>query len=184
MNLPRIESERLVLRPPSESDIPSMPAVFSDPEIYANTRSIPYPYTESDAAEAIKRFTRLRDADESHVFFIDLIDTGDLIGSVGTLNIKGREQAEFGYAIGRKWWGRGYATEASAALLRFCFTDLGFHELCAHAMTRNPASSRVLQKLGMRSVGVLPNECEKDGEFFDAEGFTLTREQWAAGIEQ
>jgi len=178
MNLPRLESERLVIREPSPTDIPSMPAVFSDPDIYAHTRTIPYPYTEAAAAEAIERFARLSQTGEAQTFFIELKDTAELIGSVGTLNIEGRKQAEFGYAIGRKWWGKGYATEASRALLNYCFNDLGFRELCAHAMTRNPASSRVLQKLGMRSVGVIPGACEKDGVLHDAEGYTITRDQW------
>ena len=180
MSALRFESARLVVRDPSEADIPAMPGVFCDPDIYANTRSIPYPYTEKDAAEAIERFARLRAEDASHTFFIDLKETGELIGSVGSLNIKNRESAEFGYAIGRAWWGRGYATEASGRLLDHCFDDLGFAEMYAHAMTRNPASIRVLQKLGMRSEGVIPNLCEKDGEHFDAEGFTITREQWQA----
>ncbi len=184
MNLPRLETERLVLRAPSEADIPAMPAVFSDRDIAAFTRSIPYPYTEADAAEAIARFERLRAAGDALTLLIDLSETSTLIGSIGFLNIKGRDEAEFGYVVGRPWWGRGYATEACSALLAYGFATLGFAELCAHAMTRNPASSRVLEKIGMRSVGVLPNQCEKDGEFFDAEGFTLTRDEWAAGIQR
>ena len=180
MNPVRFESERLVIRDPSPADVPAMPGVFSDPEIYAYTRTIPYPYTERDAVEAIERFARLRAEGAAHALFIDLKETGELIGSVGTLNIKERESAEFGYAIGRAWWGRGYATEASAALLDYCFDELGFEEMYAHAMTRNPASVRVLQKLGMRSLGVIPGACEKDGVSYDAEGFTITRDQWQA----
>lgn len=184
MKLPRLETDRLLIRAPSEADLSAMPGLFSDPDIHAYTRSIPYPYTHDDAVGALERFERLRRAGEAITLFVDLKETGELVGSIGFLNIKGRDEAEFGYVVGRPWWGRGYATEACRGLLAYGFATLGFGELCAHAMTRNPASSRVLEKIGMRSVGVLPNQCEKDGEYFDAEGFTLTREEWAAGIER
>ncbi len=181
MDYPRLETERLVLRAPGQADLPAMPALFSDPDIHAYTRSIPYPYTHDDSVAALQRFEKLRSAGEAITLFIDLKETNQLVGSVGFLNIKPREEAEFGYIIGRQWWGRGYATEACRALLAWGFGTLGFNEVCAHAMTRNPASSRVLEKLGMRSLGVIPAKCEKDGEYHDAEGFVLTKAEWTEG---
>ena len=82
--------------------------------------------------------------------------------------------------MGRAWWGRGYTTEACDALLAHGFGPLGFDEIVAHAMTHNPASIRVLEKLGMRSLGIIPDACEKDGCRYDAEGFALTRREWEA----
>ena len=58
-------------------------------------------------------------------------------------------RAELGYWIGVPWWNRGYATEAGRALLDFGFGTLGLHRIMAHHMMRNPASGRVMQKLGM-----------------------------------
>lgn len=178
MKLPRIETDRLVLRAPSRADLAAMPGVFSDPDIHAYTRSFPYPYTTRDAAEALDRFERFRGEGAALTLFIDLKASEQLIGSIGFLNIKGTAEAEFGYVIGRAWWGNGYATEACRGLLAFGYETLGFAELCAHAMVRNPASVRVLEKLGMRSLGVLQGACEKDGERFDAEGFVLTKTEW------
>ena len=106
-----------------------------------------------------------------------------MIGLVVLAMSEDRQSAELGYAIGRPWWGRGYATEASRALLNYGFEFLGLEEINAHAMLRNPASSNVLRKLAMRSVGLITDACEKDGERFDAEGFVISREQWESASQ-
>ena len=55
-------------------------------------------------------------------------------------------QAELSFWVGRPFWGRGYASEAAAALIRYGFDSLGLNRIYAHHMSRNPASGRVLQK--------------------------------------
>jgi ribosomal-protein-alanine N-acetyltransferase len=178
LDLPTLETDRLIIRPPADSDIVSMPGVFNDPDIYAYTRNIPYPYTESDAEKCLARYRRLADEGKAITLFPTLRDTGALIGLVVLVLADDEGEAELGYAIGRPWWGRGYATEASRALLDYGFEELALEEINAHAMLRNPASSRVLEKLGMRSTGVMTDACEKDGEKFDAQGFVISRAEW------
>lgn len=68
--------------------------------------------------------------------------------------------AEIGYWIGKPWWGRGFATEAARALVQHCFGRGGFKRLiCAHFVD-NPASQRVIHKLGFRYVGPAKGWCE------------------------
>ncbi len=178
MELPRLETERLVLRAPSESDVPAMPGVFHDPDIYAYTRNIPYPYTPDDAVAAIDRYRRLADEGRAMTLFPELIETGEMIGLAVLVVEADRPVAELGYALGRRWWGRGYATEACRAMLAYGFGTLGLDEINAHSMVRNPASARVLEKLGMVSLGEIAKACEKDGLLYDAHGYVMNRAQW------
>lgn len=177
---PCIETERLVLREPTEADLPHMPGVFNDPEIYAYTRNIPYPYGEADAVAALSRYRRLAAAGEALTLFPECRASGEMIGLVVLILTPGEPVADLGYALGRAWWGKGFATEAAAAAVGYAFASLGVDEVNAHAMVRNPASSRVLEKVGMRAVGIAEGLCKKDGEEFDAAGYAVTRTEWEA----
>lgn len=175
---PRIETERLVLREPTESDLPAMPGVFHDPEIYAYTRNIPYPYRPAEAEEALARYRRIAAAGEALTLFPELRSTGEMIGLVVLILEPSSTVGEIGYALGRPWWGEGFATEAAGALVGYAFDALRLEKATAHAMLRNPASSRVLEKIGMRPVGIAEGLCKKDGESFDAAGYEISREEW------
>jgi [ribosomal protein S5]-alanine N-acetyltransferase len=65
--------------------------------------------------------------------------------------------------VGRPYWGRGYATEAAREVMRYGFGALGLARIFATAMSRNPASIRVLEKIGMREEGVLRGHVTKWG---------------------
>jgi ribosomal-protein-alanine N-acetyltransferase len=81
---------------------------------------------------------------------IVLRETTELCGAI-SLGINQRHQhAELGYWLGVPHWNRGYATEATTALLSYGFTTWQFHRIYARHFTRNPASGRVMQKLGMK----------------------------------
>ncbi len=181
LTLPTIETSRLRLRPPAESDLPAMPAVFNDPDIYAYTRNIPHPYGDAEARAALERYARLAHEGRGLVLFPEERATGAMVGLVVLAIERDKNEAELGYAIGRAWWGKGYATEASRALLEYGFKALGLDRIHAHAMVRNPASARVLAKLGMKPVGVAPGKCEKDGEHHDAHAFMIDRLAWDGG---
>ncbi len=178
MNAPEILTPRLQLCEPTARHIAQLPAVLNDPEIAANTLTIPHPYTRDDAIAAIKRFATTHADDTGFVRFIERRDDGTLVGSIGFAFHDDGARGELGYAIGRQWWGAGYATEAAGAMVTYGFLSLGFERITAHAMLRNPASSRVLQKLEFESLGVVCGACRKNDEDIDADGYILTREQW------
>ena len=169
-----IMTARLVLRCARVSDAAAMPAVFNDPDVERFTRSIPYPYGTAEAEEAIARFAAQQAAGEGTVRLITEKEGGGVVGSVG-LAARGENAAELGYVVGRAWSGRGYATEAAAALLDHGFRVLGLDEIVAHAMIENPASSQVLRKIGMISLGVTCEVCGKRGVPIDVHGFRLDR---------
>ena len=77
------------------------------------------------------------------------------------------EHAEMGYWIGKPYWGQGYAAEASLAVLAYGFDQLGLHRIWARHMRRNPASGRVMQKMGMLYEGCMCQHVKKWDEFED-----------------
>lgn len=141
-------SERLFLRPAFPEDWAAIKACLgADEGIVRNLARAPWPYGE-DAARAFAAMTQ--DARLPH-FLVTLPGTG-VIGSAGLGEHEG--EAELGYWIARKHWGQGYATEAARAVLRIART-LGHGRIIAGHFTDNPASGRVLTKLGFVPTGAM-----------------------------
>ncbi len=139
-------SERLFLRPAFPEDWAAIAACLGgDEEIVRNLAHAPWPYGE-DAARAFAALTQ--DARLPH-FLVTLPGVG-VIGSAGLGEHEG--EAELGYWIARAHWGQGYATEAARAVLRIART-LGHRRIVAGHFTDNPASGRVLAKLGFVPTG-------------------------------
>ncbi|GMA86662.1 hypothetical protein GCM10025868_19120 [Angustibacter aerolatus] len=83
-----------------------------------------------------------------------------------------------GYVLAERVWGRGYATEAARAVLRWAFDTLDLHRVQAEVDTRNAASARVLQKLGFVLEGTLREDCVVAGEVSDTWVHGLLRREW------
>ena len=164
---PTLHTARLALGALSEQDLPALIALAGAFEIADTTATIPHPYSEDDA-----RIFLALDAAESAagdaVRFAVRLEGEGLIGVVGLQQIaRDRLRAELGYWIGVPWWGKGYATEAARAVVRYGFDELGLHKIHAHYLTRNPASGKVLERVGMRREGMLREEVRKWGRFED-----------------
>ena len=80
-------------------------------------------------------------------------EPGDLIGDAGVGLIDGVAEFELGYALGRRWWGRGYATEAALAVRDHALGELALPEVLALVRPDNAASIHVVEKIGMELVG-------------------------------
>ncbi len=88
--------------------------------------------------------------------------------------------AQPGYWIGRPYWNRGYATGAGRAVLAFAFGEPGLNRVYAHHFSGNPASGRVLQKLGMRHEGRPRQHVRKWEGYEDLELCGILRSEWPA----
>jgi RimJ/RimL family protein N-acetyltransferase len=86
------------------------------------------------------------------------------------------DRAELGYWIGKPFWGRGYATEAARALVQYGFDTLGLHRIYARHLTRNPASGRVLHKIGMTHEGYRRKHEKKWGIYEDDKLYGILRD--------
>ena len=86
--------------------------------------------------------------------------------------------AELGYWIGVPYWGKGYATEAAKAVVRYGFEQIKLNRIFAHHFKPNPASGKVLRKIGMKYEGCMRQHVRKWDEFVDLELYAILREEW------
>jgi [ribosomal protein S5]-alanine N-acetyltransferase len=174
MDLPRLETSRLQLRAYREADIPELVPLIGAREVAATTGRIPYPYTENDA----RTFLASIGSDDEVRLSIRLRTDDHLIGGIGLrLNVQ-HHHAELGYWLGVPYWGNGYATEAARAMLRYGFQKLGLHRIFASHFKNNPASGRVLKKLGMLYEGCQREHVCKWDQFIDSELYGILRRDW------
>ena len=106
---------------------------------------------------------------------------GRLIGTGGFVywNIA-HARAEIGYAIGPKYWGQGYMTEAVGAMLRFGFQRMELNRIEARCEVENIASARVMEKCGMSFEGILRHHMLVRGSFRDLKMYSMLRQEWEA----
>lgn len=180
IHLPAIETARLRLRPLLEADIPAHYAVFSDPDVarYWSRE----PWTDLAQAEESMKSILAAQADGSEARFgIELLSTGELIGNVGLHHFFGsNRRCEIGYALGSGHWGQGYATEALRVAIRHGFDALDLNRIEADIDPRNIGSARVLEKLGFRKEGFMPERWFVFGEFADTVNYGLLKRYWEA----
>lgn len=171
---PILRTERLVLRPFTPADAPAVERLAGAYEIALNTLLIPHPYPAGAAAQWIASHDA--DWDEDRLIHF-AIDDGQLAGAMG-LVLKGDAIAEIGYWIGVPFWGRGYASEAGREVMRYGFEELQLHRIFAGHFARNPASGRVLQKIGMLYEGTLRQHLKKWDEYLDIAHYGALRAEW------
>jgi [ribosomal protein S5]-alanine N-acetyltransferase len=174
-----IQTERLTLRPLTLEDAPTVQQLAGRREIAAMTLSIPHPYSLEQAQDWLAKRLAAVTEGKDVVFGIVSNNTGQLIGAVGLREIDAdHSRAEMGFWIGVDWWGQGYATEASRAVVRCGFEQLKLNRIYAHHMTKNPASGRVLEKVGLRREGLLRQAMRKWDHYEDIMLYAILREDW------
>ena len=176
MNRPTLRTKRLTLRQFTLDDASDVQRLCGAYEVALNTLVIPHPYPDGAAEEWISKHQD--DFDANRVIHFAL-DDGQLVGAMG-LVMKDEGIAEIGYWIGVPFWGRGYATEAAAEVIRYGFEERGLLRIFAMHYSRNPASGRVLQKIGMKHEGTLRRHLKKWDEYVDLVCYGMLREDWAA----
>ena len=174
MKSPTLRTERLLLRAYERSDVPALLPLIGAREVAATTLRIPHPYKEEDA-EVL--FTP---SEENVRLAVTLQAEQRLIGGIGLRLDSPHNRAELGYWIGFPYWGRGYATEAAQAVVRYGFEILNLHRIYAEHFGNNPSSGRVLRKLGMKPEGYLPQHILKWGEYLDVAVYGMLRTDFKA----
>jgi RimJ/RimL family protein N-acetyltransferase len=177
---PRLTTQRLLLRAFALSDAADVERLAGDFAIADTTLEIPHPYLPGMAEEWFSTHGPKFEAGEMIALAITARDGGELIGAVG-LGIRQRfDRAELGYWIGKPYWGRGYATEAATALMEYGFRELGLNRIFAVHFRRNPASGRVMQKLGMTQEGLFRQHIKKWDRYEDEVIYGMLRSDWEA----
>lgn len=177
-----IPTPRLRLRPLTSGDIPALLAYRGDPEV---CRYLPFePMDERVLAHRLATDLGRREITapgQGLTLGIEQAGDGRLVGDV-VLFLHSTEHAggEIGYVLHPGVTGRGYATEASAAVLDLAFGELGLHRVIARMDARNTASTRVAARLGMRREAWFRSNEKFKGTWSDELVFALLDEEWRA----
>ncbi len=147
-----IESGRLILRPFSLSDVKRVSALAGDKQISEMTANIPYPYSVSDVENWIRTHDELFLSGKGVVYAIVLKDSAELIGAISFPKLE-NGLGVLGYWLGVPYWGCGYATEASKALISYSKKHYGLTRLKVMHLVGNERSKSVIEKLGVKYVG-------------------------------
>ncbi|PMB53256.1 GNAT family N-acetyltransferase [Fischerella thermalis CCMEE 5201] len=175
---PTLQTQRLTLRPFCVADAGDVQHLAGAREIAAMTLIIPHPYEDGMALEWIKTHPIAFSEGKDVNFAIALNNTGKLCGAIGLGVNQEHNHAELGYWIGKSFWGKGYCTEAAKAVLRYGFEKLGLHRICASHFSHNPASGRVMQKIGMTYEGCRRQHICKWGQYEDIIDYGILKSEW------
>jgi RimJ/RimL family protein N-acetyltransferase len=149
-----IETKRLLVRPfVPETDSEAMLAVYGDPEVM---RYIPGGALSLAVVQAtLDEYAQEQQARGFSSWALLERSSNRLIGDVGFRIFDPTDDVELGYTLARDTWGRGYATEAGEACVRYGFDVLGVEKIVADVDPANAGSIRVLEKCGLQRTGTL-----------------------------
>lgn len=139
-------------------------------------------HTEEEA----RAFVREAQSDLVREFWTSVVrtiattETDELVGLCGLVVQPAREDAEMWYMVDPRRWGQGIATQAARQLLDLGFEAYNLHRLWACCVPANPASARVLEKIGMRREGYQRLNLKFHGEWMDTLLYAILREEWLA----
>lgn len=177
-----IETERLLLRPIVEGDAEDIYEYSQNKGVGINAGWKPH-----ENIEETREIMKLVFLDQENVFGVVLKETGKLFGSIGLVSDPRRQNEKtrmIGYAIGERYWGNGYTTEAAFALLNFGFNKLNLDLISASCYPYNERSKRVLEKCGFHYEGRLSlAEKRYDGEVLDLECYAILPDGLSAKMQ-
>lgn len=175
-----LETERLLLRTFQLEDAPAIYGWASDEEV---TRYLRFK-THTDLKESITIAEHWIKEYSNPYFFQWAIVLKESLKTIGSIGIQilsfSDKRGELGYCLHKKWWNRGYTSEALKAVIHFGFTEVLFHRLEACHSVNNGASGKVMQKAGMRwEAGPLHHYYySNQSGYQDVEMYALTRENY------
>ena len=177
---PRLTTERLVLRPFTLPDGPVVEALAGAWEVADTTLAMPHPYPAGGGASWIA--THTENWDRNGILALAICDrrSQELIGAISLHMEEMHRHGEIGYWIATKFWSNGYATEAARAIVNYAFTELRLHRVQARHFLRNPASGRVLQKVGMKLEGTLRDAYIRWERFETVDVYAILASEWSA----
>jgi ribosomal-protein-alanine N-acetyltransferase len=177
---PRLETERLKLRPFLPEDAVSFSQLAGSREVADTMIALPHPLSESAARTTIAANAAEFQRSRALHFAMELKSEGALVGGIDVRDIdREHRQAELTFWIAPEHWGEGLAAEAGAAVLAWTFRELELNRIFSCYMLRNPTSGSVLQKLGMKLEGTMRERVFKWGSFEDVALCSLLRSDFA-----
>jgi [ribosomal protein S5]-alanine N-acetyltransferase len=175
--IPELFTERLFLRPFTLADAPAVQVLAGAAEVAATTL-VPHPYPEEAAEAWIASHGELAARGERIDWAIERRADRTLLGVVGLGLVAPHRRGAIGYWLGTPFWNQGYATESARRVVAFGFAELGLHRIEGPFFSRNAASARVLEKIGMRYEGTLRGHVLRGDTFEDVAVYAILRDVW------
>ncbi len=150
-----LQTERLNLRPFTLDYARKVQNLAGDSNVARTTLHIPHPYEDGMAEKWIETLIEGRKEHKQYAYAIEIKETNEFIGTGTIIPNSAHRTAELAYWIGFNYWNRGYASEAAKRLIEEAFSELSIIKIFAAHLDTNPASGRVMEKLGMQREGVL-----------------------------
>jgi RimJ/RimL family protein N-acetyltransferase len=179
----QLETKRLMLRLPKMSDWKDVVEGIGDYDVCKNMVSVPYPYREKDALTFIKY--QIKQSKEkrpkNYNFFLELKSEKKMIGCLSIVKIDYFSGVgETGSWVNKKYWKKGYMTEAKVVVNNFAFNKLKLRRLYSPVFTDNVASNATQQKMGYKLEGKM-RKCVRSkatGKIHDENIYGLLKEDW------
>jgi [ribosomal protein S5]-alanine N-acetyltransferase len=176
---PMIETKRLILRKMEMNDANRMfDYILSDHRVMDNLIKGPH----KTISETINRLTEIIKQYESDKFCywgIALKESGELVGTIDLYNInQDTENCEVGYDLGFNWWNQGYGTEALQAVVEFAFRFMNIHKISATHGIDNPASGKIMLKVGMEREGIIRHMIRKNNQYKDCGIYGILQQEY------
>jgi ribosomal-protein-alanine N-acetyltransferase len=173
--LPLLETERTKLRPVTLQDVEDMYRYCSDEAVAEYTSWNPHG-TLDDTLGFIRHLERKYDSGEVAPWGVVDKEENRLIGTCGFVHWDPvHRRAELGYALSRRYWGKGYMTEVAAAIIQFGFTEMDLIRLEARCLVPNIGSARVMEKTGMTYEGTLRKVVLNKGVHCDLKVYSIVK---------
>ena len=177
----RIDGKRIYLRDHQASDLDVFHSWLSDPVIaqYLTWRTSTLEESFIKLAESLREIN----THPRTKYFLAMVlnDTHRIIGEAGfTIESKAEYGgvADLGYFLLKEYWGKGYATEATEMMIRYCFTVLGLHKVTAECDAENRASESVMKRCGMKREAYREKQYLLGGKWRDRLDYALLYEDW------
>ncbi len=170
-----IKGKRVKLRKLQMKDAVDIFEYAKDYAVSRYTQNMPYPYERKDAVWWVNDSAKNLKNKKRYTYGIEY--GRKIIGSI-TLTPKPGDIAEMGYSIGKSYWGKGITTEAANLVLREGFKTLKINKIYATHHPKNPASGRVMQKIGMKYEGLLREHAKAKGKYWDLVHYGILRREF------
>ncbi len=177
--LPVLHGDRVTLRELQRSDAGSLLALLTTSEV---ARFISPPPTTLEGFERFIDWTLQRRQAGEYICFAVVPDGGHV--AVGIIQVRalapGFETAEWGFAVGSPFWGRGLFQDGAAQVVRFVFETVGAKRLEARSSVENLRGNGALRKMGAVREGTLRQSFLKDGRYHDQHLWSILDTDWRA----
>jgi ribosomal-protein-alanine N-acetyltransferase len=173
--MPIVETARLRLRPFTPADIAALAPIYGDPDVMRYMRT-GNPAPRERVQFVIDYYIRYWQEHPFGLWAVERRDNCAVIGQCGLFHLDNTPEVEVAYLLAKAAWGRGFATEAAAAGLRYGFETADLDRIVAVVRPQNIASQRVLAKIGLHY--------ERDARYYelDVRYYGLNRADWQPSL--